>query len=562
MRKTLLYVASLLLLLIGSSTEVDARVIKEYQLDTEITSVEDLQGQTQGVALVQGSKALYMTGENNRLDGAGSTDQAFTSKAFRFKFTPVTDADDATANGTFRLTPADAQGNDISFIWNGGLNLYAIGWCLAQDNDGANFKYGLAANYDGLWTLAYVEGQGFTVQNVGTQKYLSTEGSKQLDEVTYLKAYTLKITEKVIADNDPLVLADIDLKDATLDAATGYVQYGAANPGWYFSAPQDWSGYKYLVVPATRNCNGISTQVVLTDANGNTFGGEDYGKGKDGTEYANKPQGGNMWLDTWNNQRLVVVDLSWVANKDKAGDGTDHGSLDITNITSLYLQKAGGEGIYLGTPYLTNVAPKFPAAFWAEGYDFKIDRGDAAEGDWGTVCLPYGAVCNGADIFEVVSADESGVTVARVSGIMEPGKAYLYQLNGAGETDHAYFYRAGADDLAEPVVNNGLVGSFEGIDAIPEGMYVLAENHFIPVNSVIKGAANQAYFDLTAVVPTTEEPLATKKIDISQDTPTAIGKVLPEVTRNQNKIYDLQGRQLRSLQRGINVVGGRKILVK
>lgn len=61
MIKTLLQIASLAVLLLCGA-EASARVVKEYQLDQEITSVAELQAQTQGVALVQGSKALYMTG--------------------------------------------------------------------------------------------------------------------------------------------------------------------------------------------------------------------------------------------------------------------------------------------------------------------------------------------------------------------------------------------------------------------------------------------------------------------------------------------------------------------
>lgn len=560
MIKTLLQIASLAVLLLCGA-EASARVVKEYQLDQEITSVAELQAQTQGVALVQGSKALYMTGTKNQLDGAASFDVAFSAPAYRFKFTPVEDEADATANGTYRLSPTDSQGKDVSYIWNGGVNLYAIGWCLAQDKDGSNFRYGLAADYDGLWSLAYVDGQGFTVCNVGTGKYLSTEDSKQLDVVTYQKAYTLKVVEKVLADNDPLALTGLDLKDAELDPATGFVKYGTANPGWYFSAPQDWSAYKYLVVPATRNCDGISTQIVLTDASGNMFGGEDYGTGKDGVKYENKPQGGNLWLDTWNNRRLVVIDLTWVANTNKAGDGVDHGSLDVANITSLYLQKAGGDGVYLGTPYLTNVAPTYPTAFWAEGYDFKVDGSAAAVGDWGTVCLPYGAVCNGADIYEIASVDDEGVVVSRVSGLMEAGKAYLYQFSGTESADNAYFYRAGADEVSEPIDNNGLVGSFIADAAVPEDMRVLEGNQFFKAESGAKLAANQAYLNVEGIQPLEGELTATQTIAVHSGLATAIGQV-PATVRGNGKIYDLQGRPLRSLQRGINIVGGRKVVVK
>ncbi len=108
--------------------------------------------------------------------------------------------------------------------------------------------------------------------------------------------------------------------------------------------------------------------------------------------------------------------------------------------------------------------------------------------------------------------------------------------------------------IPEPVLNNDLKGTFEPISA--EGKYVLAkpEGKDVCFYQAISGNIEpcKAYLELNSEV---------KAFYINFDgNATAIENVNANVNNNNDAIYNLAGQKLSKLQKGINIVNGKKIL--
>ena len=131
---------------------------------------------------------------------------------------------------------------------------------------------------------------------------------------------------------------------------------------------------------------------------------------------------------------------------------------------------------------------------------------------------------------------------------------------------NGYLYHGRVKAVAEAAQTTGLVGnlSAEDIKKTPDGCYVLVDG---VLRQVQGGTAyiqtNRAYFKLDDVAEYSEdEPTAgVKLINISfNEDATAINGI--NATTADGTIYNLQGQRVNSLQRGINVVNGKKVLVK
>lgn len=108
--------------------------------------------------------------------------------------------------------------------------------------------------------------------------------------------------------------------------------------------------------------------------------------------------------------------------------------------------------------------------------------------------------------------------------------------------------------IPEPVLNNDLKGTFEPISA--EGKYVLAkpEGKDVCFYQAISGNIEpcKAYLEFNSEV---------KAFYINFDgNATAIENVNANVNNNNDAIYNLAGQKLSKLQKGINIVNGKKIL--
>ena len=446
-----------------------------------------------------------------------------------------------------------------------------------------------------LWTVTDLGTGKYSIRNLGVaegsynnkpgdgdgdraakgQGYLAiTTGGYWNNHVTHYNTsgewefYTLAATD--LPANDHLYYG---WEDLTFDASVivdeenqlvvdkrDYAPYWAETAKWNLGS-FDATEYRYLVFYAKRNLtkygnedNETGGTLFIKDNSGVTFRQDDY------TEY-NKVKYpdhiGKIWMNRWNEQRATVLDLQWLANNDKFGDGSECKVLDITSIKEI-----GVAGTFtIGGIFFTNTLPAYSAGDYTRGFD-SFDK-------FGTICLPYSAVCCGAQLYEIADAFSGGISLVEHEGVMEAGKPYLYKTleakkdGGNVDETNVYFFKAGYNKVDSPVENNGLIGTFSEITAPAGADYLILSGNklYNTEASTVKVGANKAYIDKTKI----EDIGAAVKafvLNFGDDT-TGINVVENEQqSMGEAKIFNLAGQRMSKLQRGINIVNGKKVLVK
>lgn len=187
-------------------------------------------------------------------------------------------------------------------------------------------------------------------------------------------------------------------------------------------------------------------------------------------------------------------------------------------------------------------------------------------GRWGTVCVPgtvAAANISGAEIYRIagktVNAEDkpTSLKVEQVED-MEAGKPYLF-LPSESQLSLTYY---GSTIVNAPGSENGLIGSFEGMDVAP-GYYLLSNNKIVLCGANCNIAANHAYIDMDAVPLYTGET-GVKSLDIYYDDPDGISLIPDTTPEGDGRIYDLSGRYIGNsrLPKGIYIMNGRKMVIK
>ena len=333
--------------------------------------------------------------------------------------------------------------------------------------------------------------------------------------------------------------------------------------GWTFTTPVDLSDYLYLIITTPEGANNGSWKVTLTDKNDKSIGGGDYKWEESET------RGGCMYLDTWNHNNVVCVNLAYLEEK----------GMDISQISSLKFSPEWGvqTSLAINNVILTNYANSEFVCTGGTDQWHQYSTGQSTRtiheatdiGKFGTICLPYKAIASGAFIYSIASGNASGINLERVDGIMEAGKAYFYEATDAVGKDGKYnvqFFRAdwGAD-VATPVsaaANKGLAGTFTDTTApMGEKYMVLSSNNLYTVDSAVSIAANKAWIDLNYVPAGGGAAKTFLSFGDEEPNATDINSVEIEEVLN-GKFYDLQGREVENPTKGIYIVNGKKVVIK
>ena len=324
--------------------------------------------------------------------------------------------------------------------------------------------------------------------------------------------------------------ADFTALDGSWNAET---KTFTGNCGFKWEDGLDLSQYRYLIVTLGKNASTGGYEATIKDKNGKTVVGDQYG-----ADFM------NMWFGQWNNHNCMKIDLEKLRSEKE---------FDIHNIVELSIK--GGEGLVLGTVYASNTKPNNDKDWGNEDNgDFKFAGLDADK--FGTVCLNFDAAVAGAKIFEIASATEKSVSLIEYEGILKAGKPYIYQAND-NASKNVYFYKATNATVETPIVNNGLIGTFTETKA-PQGTnyMVLSNNKLWTVNSDVTVAANKAYIDVNQVASSN----ARGTVFLPYGEVTAIEGV--KLSLNGDEIYNLNGQRLAQPTKGVNVIGGKKVIIK
>ena len=183
-------------------------------------------------------------------------------------------------------------------------------------------------------------------------------------------------------------------------------------------------------------------------------------------------------------------------------------------------------------------------------------------GNYGTICLPRAANSLMAEIYSISGISGNNLTLQKLGAEeqMSAGTPYIYKAT----QDNPTFTMSG-EAVSEPVAATGLVGTFTEINA-PKGdnYFVLSGNKLynVDADASVTVGANRAYIDLTAVPTGGEVKAGTASLALVGYTATGISLASEATSQKNDVIVNLAGQRLEKLQKGLNIVGGKKILVK
>ncbi|MBP5376070.1 MAG: hypothetical protein J6Y38_07050 [Bacteroidaceae bacterium] len=460
--------------------------------------------------------------------------------------------DDATY---YRVAIKNADGEAKPSSWWGDNYVNHIGWgdlwsttCDENKEDG----YGRDGKFNAVWTVEYESGKGFKFYNPKNSKYMTLRNTSS--SVTYVKLYK-EIEFNINSEFDKEDNAANDQIFA-LSKATGYnaETNTITNGGWTFDTPVDLSDWDYLVITTEESTPGEDTFIKITDKDGKSVEKDQYN-----TE--NQPQ---MYFGRWNNHNVACISMDYLRIEK---------GLDISNITSLSFT---GKSIKISAVYLTDyqntkLGPARGRYNWYVNGDVVREYSTAER--FGTICLPYVASYAGAEIYSIASVNADGISLTKLNGLMEAGKPYIYKASDAGgNLDGAHnvnFFRADFDtyDVAEPVENNGLIGTFgdpTAVEYVPQGKnyYVVGraagdtEDKIFRVDSEVTLGANRAYIDKSKIA---DKAAGSRTILLSFDgaeekDPTAIESTEAVEVLTDGVFYDMSGREVSNLTPGLYIV--------
>lgn len=176
----------------------------------------------------------------------------------------------------------------------------------------------------------------------------------------------------------------------------------------------------------------------------------------------------------------------------------------------------------------------------------------------GTICMPYYSTkddwSNIDHVYEVSEITSESVVLNEVTE-MQMGKPYIYKASASPISIKRHDTNFEEEPLTSELTGGVLHGTFYNAFA-PMNSYVMQNNTFKKVaeNGTIK-QHYRAYLTLTDPTPNQ------LSIMVGGDESSAI-EVLYQMIEGRAQIYDLSGHSLNSLQKGINIVNGKKIIVR
>jgi hypothetical protein len=184
----------------------------------------------------------------------------------------------------------------------------------------------------------------------------------------------------------------------------------------------------------------------------------------------------------------------------------------------------------------------------------------SAENTFGTISLPYAFTAEGATLYTVDNIENNYVNLTEAeSGAA--GAAYIYQ---ATANEQSFSYKEGA--LVSTPSTGILTGVFADTKATADTYVLQTQDGVQAFYKVAEGSeptigAYRAYLTYTpATEESTEESAAAIRISLNGEV-TGIDAV-NALTEGKAEIYDLSGRKLNKLQKGVNIVNGVKVIVK
>ena len=323
--------------------------------------------------------------------------------------------------------------------------------------------------------------------------------------------------------------------------------------------------YEY-VLPATNNVVLTEGAALATDL-GKKFNGATYFS-MYGNHFMVAP-----YADTDGNLAGVRV-LNITQGLDQATEATDDSeSLDL--LTPISATAAATAVKVNGEKLTITLVADNQLYTLATTLDLTTYTRTLTNGNFGTICLPYGSsYYTGAKFYEISWMKMRGTTPEGIylDEVIEPliaGKPYIFKA-----TSNLLTVYANTDAVNEPIPGEaGLTGTFEHIstdNTILEGNYMIAQNKFWLCGAGCSLSENRAYIDAEIISQhTTEKQEIPGRRRISmgaagENGTTGVDNLTEDATiqPNAHGTYDVLGRQLKEpTVAGFYIINGQKVII-
>lgn len=566
----------------GESTSVSIKNTHTAQLNIssiEVTYTPTPKKDETSIAFAHNENKSYIQGENGGTvtfsNPATLTPSEAGSITYSFDKPEIATVDtegNVTVNtnnvGTATITASFAE----TETYAGSSASYTITVTKAQTSvafaDGTNRTYTQGEN-DG--TITFTNAATLTPSNAGSLTYSSDKPEiADVDENGQVTVNTNNIGTATItasfAETDTHEASSasytITVEKAVISAAENYVKIDGNDDftGKYVMIGHVDTGSKDYILTGITGTNKYYTAEELT-LNGNQITEiPEAAEGHAVFTITNLENGTNYKYTFYNTTTGKYINISG----DKNVTEIDNNSTDNTHASINYDETKGGFEITFNTTtkhklQFNSSSPRFtaytsnqqPIQLFRHGY-----ARDVTSGNFGTLCLPYGGTISGATLYAIEGKQMENGEVKSISLVevdkVEAGKPYIFQ---ATAEKLVVYYEGNIQATAGN--DNGLLGSYNGT-AVEAGKYVISNNTVKKCGEGSKIGKNRCYIDMDNVA---EMPASAAALIISfNDNTTDAIESIEANADSRNAIYDLSGRRVKTAQKGLYIVNGKKII--
>ncbi|MCR5159936.1 MAG: hypothetical protein K6D37_12545 [Prevotella sp.] len=179
-------------------------------------------------------------------------------------------------------------------------------------------------------------------------------------------------------------------------------------------------------------------------------------------------------------------------------------------------------------------------------------------GNYGTICLPFNGTISNATLYKidskiVVGGVLKGINISSVGTSLTAGQAYIFKSSSSNISVSSL-----SGDYTEAITGGAIVGNYSSSAAVATGMYIIKDNKLWDAGTGVTIGQYKAYIDLTNVTEVASARGA-NSIYFGDDA-TGIESIQNE--NSENVMFNLQGQRVNNAQKGLVIVGGKKMLRK
>ena len=196
-------------------------------------------------------------------------------------------------------------------------------------------------------------------------------------------------------------------------------------------------------------------------------------------------------------------------------------------------------------------------------------------GTWHTLCLPFDLTIAGSALADGTAKvlddantnfDNNKLTIKfdAAPATISAGTPFIVKWANSGDVITNPVFTNVAINSASTTTVGFTGGSFKGnfspvaLPSGPENLYFGSDNNLYWPSAGVTVKSNRAYFNLPGA---TEAPNIT--LDYEDDVITGIAGIENVSSRDNESIYDLQGRKVEQpTQKGVYIMNGRKVVIK